>query len=287
MAKAKKKSSRRKGAAPKGSRRAGAGRRGPTPRRGNTQPRRSKVSKVAKRGRLSAQKGRDRVGSTGSSALSRVSQRMRASARHGGQTPKPGAPYWTPPRSGPSRADEIMRQRRGAPPPDEKLSQRAGWPAWFEPGTVYKGPIEGLKIRNAFEVEARRVASEIRKSHDPVMQRQRQHIAELLLTAPDSEDLEGNELGSYLEDLMNLLTGMAPDGYYFGQRDGDDTDFGYWLAGTSSVAAVGAKKKREPRNLARFEYWWQQQGHWVYPDREKAFDKWLRDGIVGLPDAQF
>jgi len=38
--------------------------------------------------------------------------------------------------------------------------------------------------------------------------------------------------------------------------------------------------------LAAFERWWHRYGHWMYADKERAMDKWQRDGIVGLPDAR-
>lgn len=45
-----------------------------------------------------------------------------------------------------------------------------------------------------------------------------------------------------------------------------------------------ADANKTPKNIDTFDRWFRQDGHWVYPSREKALSKWLRNGIEGLPN---
>ena len=46
----------------------------------------------------------------------------------------------------------------------------------------------------------------------------------------DSLVREDLQIDLLLEDLVNALNDVAPDGHYFGPIEGDDSDFGFWPA---------------------------------------------------------
>lgn len=53
---------------------------------------------------------------------------------------------------------------------------------------------------------------------------------------------QSDDASYLLEDLFNILEGVAPDGFYFGAHEGDGSDFGFWPLSEWSVSNVeGAK----------------------------------------------
>jgi len=45
----------------------------------------------------------------------------------------------------------------------------------------------------------------------------------------DDERWESDEISFFLnEELFYILNSYAPDGYYFGSHEGNDSDFGFW-----------------------------------------------------------
>ncbi len=41
---------------------------------------------------------------------------------------------------------------------------------------------------------------------------------------------------------------------------------------------------RKQKIWAIFDYWYNKNGHWMFSDKQKAIDAWVKWGIDGLPD---
>ena len=90
----------------------------------------------------------------------------------------------------------------------------------FEEGTVSDGTLRPEDLVPVFADEYVRLggnAGKVRSFYKHVKEYHMTHFIHF------TDNLQWD-----LEELFDLLNGLAPEGYYFGAHEGDGADFGFW-----------------------------------------------------------
>jgi len=68
------------------------------------------------------------------------------------------------------------------------------------------------------------------------------------------EAFDDDMAGEIIDDMMDALNELAPNGYYFGAHEGDGSDFGFWPLSEWSVSNIKGAKHLGTLELESGEY---------------------------------